>query len=62
MLVALVGTFLPVPMAFDVVIAYVAMSRRSSPAVCRDDFVHAGNLQRVFVFGGGENDIVEDCG
>jgi uncharacterized membrane protein YraQ (UPF0718 family) len=26
-LVALVGTFLPVPMAFDVVIAYVAMSR-----------------------------------
>jgi uncharacterized membrane protein YraQ (UPF0718 family) len=27
MLVALVGTFLPVPMAFDVVIAYVAMSR-----------------------------------
>jgi uncharacterized membrane protein YraQ (UPF0718 family) len=27
LLVALVGTFLPVPMAFDVVIAYVAMSR-----------------------------------
>ena len=27
MLLALVGTFLPVPMAFDVVIAYVAMSR-----------------------------------
>ncbi len=26
-LVALVGTFLPVPMAFDVVVAYVAMSR-----------------------------------
>jgi ABC-type transport system involved in Fe-S cluster assembly fused permease/ATPase subunit len=26
-LVALVGTLLPVPMAFDVVIAYVAMSR-----------------------------------
>jgi uncharacterized membrane protein YraQ (UPF0718 family) len=26
-LVALIGTFLPVPMAFDVVIAYVAMSR-----------------------------------
>jgi hypothetical protein len=26
-LVALVGTFLPVPMAFDVVIAYIAMSR-----------------------------------
>jgi uncharacterized membrane protein YraQ (UPF0718 family) len=27
LLVALVGTFLPVPMAFDVVIAYLAMSR-----------------------------------
>ena len=27
MLVALAGTFLPVPMAFDVVFAYAAMSR-----------------------------------
>jgi hypothetical protein len=27
LLVALAGTFLPVPMAFDVVIAYVAMTR-----------------------------------
>ena len=30
-LVALVGTFLPVPMAFDVVIAYLAMSRGVAP-------------------------------
>jgi len=62
LLVALAGAFLPVPMAFDCGDCVCGDVAWSGVAVCGNDPVHGGNLQRVLVFGGGQNHFMEDCG
>ena len=57
-LVALVAAFLPVPMAFDVAIAYIADDSGRSAALRRYDPVHAGNHQRLFALDRGQVDFV----
>ena len=47
LLVALVAAFLPVPMAFDVTIAYIALTRGVPPTLRGDNSLHARNRQRL---------------
>ena len=47
-LVAILGTFLPVPMALDVALAYVLYRRRGAGALCGGAAVHAGPGQHLF--------------
>ena len=61
-IVALVSAFLPVPMAFDVAIAYIAWKSGVPLPYVVTYSLHVGDCQRVFAFGGGEVAFVESGG
>ncbi len=56
-LVAIVGTFLPVPIAFDVVVAGALLSGGSDPGLCLCAGVHAGQLLDLFLHDRGQHDF-----